>query len=167
MRRGEGKTTAQTIGSYEAAARLLRRFLRERGLRSTPERLELLRLALASPAHFDADELLLRARRSGRKTSRATAYRTLALFEECGILRKARLGKERDLYEILLDRGHHDHIVCTSCGRIEEFFDPRFERIQERIAHELGFALHDHVHEIYGTCADCAKVSAHRAERAS
>jgi Fur family ferric uptake transcriptional regulator len=146
--------------SLVEATELFRGFLREQRLRLTPERLELLRGALGSPKHFDADELVARLRRRGRRVSRATTYRTLSLLEQCGILRKSLLGKERHLYEAALGRGHHDHIVCARCGQIEEFYDAELEALQERIAAERGFRILDHLHELFGLCAACGATEA-------
>ena len=50
---------------------------------------------------------------------------------------------------------HHDHLICTSCGKIVEFEEPRIEEIQEEIAQRHGFVISSHKHEMYGTCPDC------------
>lgn len=147
------------------ATEIFRGFLRGHRLRFTSERLECLRAALGSPAHFDADELATRLRRRGRRVSRATTYRTLSLLEQCGILRKSLLGKERNRYEAALGRRHHDHIICARCGRIEEFFDAELEALQERIAGERGFRILDHIHELYGLCTQCGERAGASGER--
>lgn len=130
----------------------------------TPERLALLRTILLHPGHFDADEIVakLRRRRS-RAASRATVYRTLLLLEECGILRRSLRGQGRAVYEGALGRGPHDHIVCASCGRVEEFYEERVERLQDEIAGRLGFQVTEHVNEIVGLCGACSR-SGRRAE---
>jgi Fur family ferric uptake transcriptional regulator len=147
------KTGAPAV--LDEATERFRGFLRGQRLRLTPERLELLRVALGSPAHFDADELVARLRKRGHSVSRATTYRTLSLLEQCGILRKSLLGQGRHLYETALGRGHHDHIICARCGRIEEFYDEELEQLQERIALERGFRILDHIHELFGVCDRC------------
>ena len=55
------------------------------------------------------------------------------------------------------DGSHHDHIVCTRCGRVEEFVDEEIERRQREIAHRLGFELEDHALSLYGICEECRK----------
>jgi Fur family ferric uptake transcriptional regulator len=151
--------------ALEEATELFRGFLRGQRLRFTTERLECLRAALGSPAHFDADELVARLRRRGNRVSRATTYRTLSLLEQCGILRKSLLGQERHRYEAALGRGHHDHIICARCGRIEEFYDAELEALQERIAGERGFRILDHVHELFGLCRECGSGAGASGER--
>ena len=139
----------------DQAIEQFRSYLRSRHLRLTPERMALLRAALRSPAHFDADDLVAMMHRKGRRISRATIYRTLSLLEQSGILRKSLFGQDRAFYEPTLDHGHHDHIVCVSCGRIEEFYEKRLEQLQEQILRDLGFEPLDHVHEIFGVCRNC------------
>jgi Fur family transcriptional regulator, ferric uptake regulator len=146
----------------EQATERLRQHLHGRRLRLTAERQSLLRAVMMHAGHFDADEIAARLRR-GRSphASRATVYRTLVLLEECGILRKSpvsRLG--RSVYENAIGRDHHDHIVCAACGRIEEFYEERVEKLQDEIAGRFGFRVTKHVHEIVGFCSRCDPDSA-------
>lgn len=134
----------------------LREYLRGQKLRFTPERQSLLQAALGYPGHFDAEEMVAHLRRRRSRVSRATIYRTLALFERCGILRKSLLKQGRGIYETALGRDHHDHIVCAGCGRIDEFYDERVERLQDEVAGHLGFQILDHLHELVGLCRACA-----------
>ena len=50
--------------------------------------------------------------------------------------------------------GHHDHLVCLQCGRVEEFYDSEIEKRQAEVAQRRGFELHGHSLALY---ADCAK----------
>jgi Fur family ferric uptake transcriptional regulator len=143
--------------AIETATERLREYLRARKLRLTPERLVLLRAVLDHPGHFDADQIVARLkRRRGRAASRATVYRTLVLLEECGILRRSLRGQGRAVYEEALGRGPHNHIVCASCGRVEEFYEKEVERLQDEIAGRLGFQVTEHVNEIVGLCGECS-----------
>lgn len=145
----------RTPGSMPEIAERFRAYLRGHGLRLTRERLEILEAALCAEKHFDAEELLSSFGRRRSRVSRATTYRTLALLEQCGILRRSLLGQGRSLYERALGRGHHDHMICAACGLIVEFFDSELEALQERIAWRRGFRIHQHVHELFGTCKAC------------
>jgi len=58
-------------------------------------------------------------------------------------------------YEGALDRHHHDHLICTSCGNIAEFENERIEELQDRVAEEHGFTVTHHKLELYGLCAAC------------
>jgi Fur family ferric uptake transcriptional regulator len=50
--------------------------------------------------------------------------------------------------------GHHDHLVCLQCGRVEEFYDAEIEQRQSEVARKRGFELHGHSLALY---ADCTK----------
>ena len=132
------------------------KFLAGRKLRMTKERETLVREILRAPRHFEAEQLIRRLRRSRRRVSRATVYRTLTLLEACGILRRSTFGHDRHFYEAVLNEGHHDHLICLDCGRIEEFSEPGIEAMQESLCRDRSFVPMDHVHEIFGLCRECA-----------
>ena len=50
---------------------------------------------------------------------------------------------------------HHDHLICTSCGTILEFEDPKIEQLQRQVAEHHGFSISSHRLELYGFCANC------------
>jgi Fur family ferric uptake transcriptional regulator len=130
-------------------------FLAERKLRMTKERETLVREILRAPRHFEAEQLIRRLRWSRRRVSRATVYRTLSLLESSGILKRSTFGGDRSYYEAVLNEGHHDHLVCLECGRIEEFEEPQIETLQQRVCSDKGFTLMDHVHQMFGLCPEC------------
>jgi Fur family ferric uptake transcriptional regulator len=85
-----------------------------------------------------------------------TVYRVLSQLEAAGLLKRNSLHPDKAVYE-LDDGHHHDHLVCVSCGRIDEFQESMIERRQEEIAQMRGFRLVEHALCIYGICAECAK----------
>ena len=123
----------------------------------TRERVELLEAILQAPRHFEAEDLIRVVREQNGRASRATIYRTLALLEESGILRKATFGHNRHFYESVVGRHHHDHLVCVRCARIQEFEEDRIEELQVAICKRFGFEIVDHVHEIFGICTECRR----------
>ena len=86
----------------------------------------------------------------------ATVYRVLTQFEQAGILIRSNFESGKAVYE-LNEGQHHDHFVCTSCGKVEEFYDPEIEKRQNLIAQAKGWVVHDHAMALYGQCAACAK----------
>jgi Fur family ferric uptake transcriptional regulator len=88
----------------------------------------------------------------------ATVYRTLALLEEAGFVTSISFGKQGKKYELGL-KAHHDHLICTKCGKIVEFFDKAIERRQEAIAKSSGFEMTDHSLKIFGICPQCRQSS--------
>ncbi len=138
----------------EARTRL-GRFLKDQGLRSTQQREAVLQAFLESDAHVSVEELFERIRRSHPSIGHATVYRCMGLFVEAGIAKERRFHEGRVRYEPGVDVGHHDHLVCLSCGGIQEFEDPTIERIQQDIAGSRGFHVRYHRLELYGLCALC------------
>ena len=144
-------TARKTAGpSLEEITDRFRAFLATRKLRMTREREELLEAIYHVPRHFEAEDLIRTLKRRDGRVSRATVYRTLALLEECGILRKSLFGRNRHFFESVVGRRHHDHLVCIRTGKIIEFEDDRIEALQEEICRKYGFKMVDHVHEIFG-----------------
>ena len=141
------KTAAPSLGEITDR---FRSFLATRKLRMTREREELLAAIFHAPRHFEAEDLIRTLKRRDGRVSRATVYRTLALLEECGILRKSLFGRNRHFFESVVGRRHHDHLVCIRTGKIIEFEDERIEALQEEICRKYGFRMVDHVHEIFG-----------------
>jgi Fur family ferric uptake transcriptional regulator len=81
----------------------------------------------------------------------ATVYRVLTQFEQAGLLVRRHFEAGRAVFE-LNEGPHHDHLVCLTCGRVEEFVDPEIEQRQKAIAAERGFDLQDHSLALYGVC---------------
>jgi Fur family ferric uptake transcriptional regulator len=144
------------------------RLLRGRGQRVTGERLALFDEVFSQHGHIDADELLSAMRSRGLKISRATVYRNLDLLVESGFARKHRLGHRRYLYEhVHGGQGHHDHLVCTGCGRVVEFVSPGIAALQAEICRAHGFVPERHTLQISGLCNDCAAGQAAAREAAA
>ncbi len=134
---------------------LFRRFLQEGQYRITPERFDVLDAVLAWNDHFDADNLFIYLKSNGSKVSRATVYKTLSLLHECGLVSRYRFSQGHAQYEKTTDRPHHDHMVCTRCGKIVEFENARVERLQDDACAQFGFTPMYHSFQIFGICLEC------------
>ena len=139
----------------------LEAFLRTRGLRLTRQRLAILDAIYSTHKHLTADQLfdlLQRGERTARlRISRATVYRTLALFCEGGFVQALDVGRDQGtLYEHTLGHEHHDHMICLECGRIIEFSDEQLERAQEAAVRRAGFRSTSHRLNVFGVCSRCA-----------
>ncbi len=82
----------------------------------------------------------------------ATVYRVLTQFEQAGLLARSNFEHGRAVFE-LNEGQHHDHLVCLTCGRVEEFVDAEIEKRQQKIAESRGFTLQEHALALYGECA--------------
>lgn len=121
----------------------------EKGMRMTDQRRVIARVLSGSEDHPDVEELYRRSVEVDSKISIATVYRTVRLFEEAGILERLDFRDGRSRYEQSTE-DHHDHLINIQTGAVVEFHNDEIEKIQQRIAHELGFELVDHRLELYG-----------------
>ena len=137
-------------------------FLRQRNLRLTPQRASIFERAFDTHQHFTAEELYEWLRDAPSRVSRATVYRTLSLLVEGGFLESLDTGTGELKYEHVLGHRHHDHMVCSECGRIEEFYDERIERLQQEACEAKGFEMVSHNLRLFGYCRTCAKKRAAR-----
>jgi Fur family ferric uptake transcriptional regulator len=122
----------------------------------TRERIAIIEAILAASDHFDAEKLYLDLRSRENLVSRATVYRTLDLLVQSGLVDRSRFRSDAFSYEPMHGRAHHDHMVCSACGRVIEFVSAEIERLQEEACAEHGFDLHSHRLTIFGLCARCA-----------
>jgi len=131
--------------------------LRKAGLKVTIPRLKILEILEAnSDAHMSAEDVFKALLESCEDIVLATVYRVLTQFEQAGLLTRSNFEAGRAVFE-LNEGAHHDHLVCLTCGRVEEFVDTEIEQRQKRIAADKGFALRDHALALYGECIkeDC------------
>jgi Fur family transcriptional regulator, ferric uptake regulator len=137
-------------GTFETA---LGAHLQRRGLRHSQVRDLVVEAFLAAREHVSVEELTRRVRRRG--IGQATVYRTLRLLAECGLAAPRQFGDGVTRYEPLEARSHHDHLICTACGKIAEFESPQIEALQIQVARRHGFTVESHKLELYGRCAAC------------
>jgi Fur family ferric uptake transcriptional regulator len=121
----------------------------DKGLRMTEQRRIIARVLSEATDHPDAEELYRRASELDPHISIATVYRTVKLFEDAGILERHDFRDGRSRYEEAPD-AHHDHLIDVQTGRVIEFRNEDIEKLQRRVAEELGFELVDHRLELYG-----------------
>ena len=128
--------------------------LKDTGLKATLPRRKILELFETSKVrHLSAEDVYKALMGEGIDVGLATVYRVLTQFEQAGLLARQHFETGKAVFE--LNRGgHHDHLVCLQCGRVEEFFDADIERRQTEVAQKRGFRLHGHSLALY---ADCIK----------
>lgn len=133
--------------------------LRKAGLKVTLPRLKILELLETSHLrHMSAEDVYKTLLEQGEDVGLATVYRVLTQFEAAGIVERHHFEGGHSVFE-LRDNAHHDHLVCTSCGKVVEFKDEVIEERQRRIAEEHGFSLTEHALYLYGMCQDCLKAA--------
>ena len=145
---------------------VLSRYMAEHGLKSTRQRTLIIDTFFGLHGHLSVEELWSKVREQDAKVSVATVYRTMKLLHECGLAHARNFGDGQTRYEAAVGRDHHDHLICTRCGRIVEFENDRIEALQDAVAKSHGFHVTSHKMELYGLCGDCQRVLAGKALRA-
>ena len=121
----------------------------ERGLRMTSQRRTIMHVLSQADDHPDVEEVHRRTAIIDKRISLSTVYRTVKLLEAEGILERHDFGEGRGRYE-QAEREHHDHLIDVDTGHVIEFRNEEIEKLQERVARELGFRLTGHKLELYG-----------------
>jgi Fur family ferric uptake transcriptional regulator len=98
----------------------------------------------------------LRAR-DGRRVGRASIYRVVDELVTLGLLTRVDVGDGVARYEPQRP-GHHHHLVCDGCGRLEPFEDAALERVIHRLGERVAFDVSDHDVTLHGTCDTCRSV---------
>jgi Fur family transcriptional regulator, ferric uptake regulator len=161
--RGRAPSVGQGPGS-ETARTALGALIQRRGLKHSRQRELVAESFLSLGGHLSVDELVAAVRRLDERISVATVYRTMKLLADCGLAAPRRFGDGQTRYEPAAGRPHHDHLICTSCGRIVEFSNARIEALQALEAQRHGFEVETHKLELYGRCGDCRGAVAAEAE---
>jgi Fur family ferric uptake transcriptional regulator len=140
---------------HELEQSALSRYLEKHGLKHTRQREAILAAFLEAPGHITSEEIFEKVRRSHPDIGFTTVYRTMKLLCEAGLADERHFDDGITRYEI--PHEHHDHLICTRCGKIIEFECRMIESAQDEIAARYGFDLLRHRHELYGHCAECQK----------
>ncbi|WP_010597702.1 ferric iron uptake transcriptional regulator [Rickettsiella massiliensis] len=134
---------------------LSKRQLSEVGLKITGPRTKILQvLNQANTHHLSAEDIYKTLLDSGEDIGLATVYRVLTQFETAGLVQRQNFEEGYSVFE--LNQGsHHDHLVCTKCGKVDEFIDNIIEQRQQSVAEKAGYHITDHNLIIYGVCKPC------------
>jgi len=130
--------------------------LKENKLKFTKQRELILKFLYENEGHFTPEDIhrFLKDTYPTVNIGIATVYRTLSLLETSHIASSISFGVQGKKYELGLKK-HHDHLICTKCGDIIEFYDETIENKQEEIAKKFNFQMSDHTMKIIGLCQNC------------
>ena len=121
----------------------------DKGMRMTEQRRVIAGVLEEAIDHPDTEELYNRASKIDPRISISTVYRTVALFEDAGIIERHDFRDGRARYEPAPE-SHHDHLIDMKTGQVIEFHSEEIEALQEVISRRLGYKLVDHRLELYG-----------------
>ena len=136
---------------------VFRKYLEGKRLKQTPHRMLILESFISNEGHRSVEDIYDHVRGQDPKVGYSTIYRTMKLLTDAGLAREVDLGDGMTRYEHLYNHKHHDHMICTECGRSIEFFNADIEDVQDAASEKRGFHVLDHRLQIYGLCSTCRR----------
>lgn len=140
---------------FEVEKAILDEHIQAAGLRRTAQRDLILDIFLSTEDHLTSEALYGLVRKRDETVGLTTVYRTLKLLTDAGLAREVRFGDNKTYYEHHYNHEHHDHMICTECGKVIEFFSPEIESLQDEMAGKFGFKPTHHSLRMWGLCSDC------------
>ena len=143
------------LDKFAKEKEILLEHLQRTGLRRTSQRDLILETFLRTEEHLTSEDLYRLVQREDPTVGHTTVYRTLKLLTEAGLAREVRFGDNKTYYEHHYNHQHHDHMICTGCGKVIEFYSPEIEALQDQMADNFGFRPTHHSLRLWGVCSDC------------
>ncbi|MCP4969093.1 MAG: transcriptional repressor [Arcobacter sp.] len=134
----------------------LKRIVKQKGLKYTEQREIVLNILINAEGHLSAEEIynLIKSKKRESSIGIATVYRALSFLEEVNLITSIAFGADGKKYESNT-KEHHDHLICTNCGKIVEFMDNEIEKRQDNVAKKNNFKITSHSMQLYGVCDTC------------
>jgi len=143
-------------GLHQNEQEELKRILTKQGVADIEDILAVLDTFLATEEHLTEAELIRKLKNRGLNLDEEVVKRALELFCRYGFAQIKKFENHEPMYEHRHLGHHHDHLICTRCGGVQEFVSPEMEDLQVRLAKTMGFVPLEHRMEIYGLCRKCA-----------
>lgn len=110
----------------------------------------------SSSKHLTPEELFSIVHQDNKQVGIATVYRTLNIFEDLGIVNKQEFKDSINTYELISQKdAHHDHLICTNCGKIVEEKILDNDELAKSLSDKYNFKLDYYSLRIYGICSEC------------
>ncbi len=149
------KNTQSDQEVFDTVKSIFSAYLENNGHRKTPERFTILREIYMTDGHFDVESLYIKMKNNKYRVSRATLYNTIELLLNCNLVVKHQFGKNVAQFEKSYKYRQHDHLVCSDCGKLYEFCDPRLQEIQNSVQELMHFDVTHRSFAFFGLCKDC------------
>ena len=141
--------------TFQQEKQIFSEHIQKSNLRHTAQRDLILEIFLRTEEHLSSEDLYWLVQKQDPSVGHTTVYRTLKLLTEAGLAREVRFGDGKTYYEHHYNHEHHDHMICTDCGKVIEFFSPEIEAMQDAAAEKFGFLPTHHSLRLWGVCEEC------------
>src|SRR2546428_168558 len=159
------RTVRGRLNSMSEEQEVFLKHIQQQGLKRTAQRDLILNVFLRTEEHLSSEDLYNLVHKEDPTIGQTTVYRTLKLLSEAGLAREVRFGDGRTHYEHNYKHQHHDHMICSECGKIIEFYSAQLEAIQDAMAAKYKFKLTEHLLRMIGVCSTCRQSSEKPAPR--
>jgi Fur family ferric uptake transcriptional regulator len=132
--------------------------LHRSGHKVTPQRVAIIKKVMESSESLTPSALFEKVRKEDPEVGEVTVYRTLNILSELGLVCTVHTGENNHSY-VSRPSEHHDHLICSDCGKVVNFTDCNVSNLEKRLASETGFSIQDHRLDFYGKCRECRKKS--------
>ncbi len=124
------------------------------GMRTTNQRVLIMKIIGQGAGHLDADEIYRRARKKEPRLSLSTVYRTLHVLKKLGLVEELHFDEEHHHYEVKPSAEHH-HLICLGCGRVVEFYYALSRYVKGNIPEARDFDIIETEVRMTGYCSQC------------
>jgi Fur family ferric uptake transcriptional regulator len=149
---------AEELAAMAPLCAVFRRFLKSQDLKYTPERADILNAIIERDDVFEVEQLMLDMRQRGYRVSKATAYRTIKLLQDAGIITQALFDSKQAHYQLIYGKAPRDYMVCMKTGKHLEFTDPDLIKLRDRICRDRGWEPVGHRFQIYAISPEGRKL---------
>ena len=157
-------STAATISQreYQQLGKI-RETISGKGYKLTEQRIMVLDALRRNKEHLSAEDIAVQLYQEGRRVSRSTIYRTLAILEKLGLVNKLDVGDGQSRYEFA-QTGKHHHLICIKCGKAIDISGKAIEAYAGNVAAlvdvlsaDFDFDVQSHRLEFWGICSECRR----------
>jgi Fur family ferric uptake transcriptional regulator len=132
-------------------------YLNEKNIRSSKPRDQVFDVFISTEKHLTVLELYELTKAIHPNIGYATVYRAMKVICDAGIADEINFGDGLKRYEHKYGHEHHDHLICTKCGKLIEVLKPEIEELQQIVAQSHDFTITNHRLQIFGICSKCSK----------
>lgn len=128
---------------------------RQHGYKLTPQRRAVISSISKCRTHLTPGEIHQRLLEKYPGIGLVTIYRTLEILDELGLICETHAGGACRSYLVRSETEHHHHLICSGCGRVEDFTDCELDELEKDLAERTGYEITGHLLEFTGLCRDC------------
>jgi Fur family ferric uptake transcriptional regulator len=129
--------------------------LRQSGYKITPQRVAIIKTVVESSELLTPAAIYEKVHQAHPEVGEVTVYRTLNILSELRLVCIVHTGENIQSY-ISRPSGHHDHLICSKCGKVVNFTGCTLSNLEKRLISETGFKIDEHRLDFFGECSECS-----------